>query len=128
MEALNLTLPQYNSSLELSSRIADIFNVFIIPMISIAGFVEKTMSIVVLSKIINKKGKNNSTIYNYMITNEIIDIINCCVIGFTFLFRCGTFCSYGYTFISKIYDMVFFVYFTNTLQQAQTFLEISFSK
>lgn len=127
MESFNTSLPIHYSKSSLSSMLTDLFNVFIIPFISVAGFIEKGISIVTLRKILYKKA-NISYIYYYMITNEIIDIINCCIIGFTFLFRCGTYCSIGYTYVSKTYDMVFFVYFTNVLQQVQTFLEISFSK
>ena len=121
----NISLPFYNSIQKLTTTTSDLFYVFVVPAISILGIIIKTISIIVLKKIIEKKKENT---YYYMITNEIIDLVNCSVIVFTALIRCGTYCSYGYTFISKFYDMVFYIYFTNTLQQIQTFLEISFCK
>jgi hypothetical protein len=123
--SVNVSLPFYNSIQKLTTTTSDLFYVFVVPAISILGILLKTISIIVLKKIIEKKKENT---YYYMITNEIIDLVNCSVIVFTVLIRCGTYCSYGYTFISKLYDMVFYIYFTNTLQQIQTFLEISFCK
>ena len=120
-------LPVFNSTLNLSSRLADLIYTFIIPGISLAGLIEKSISIIVLRKILAKNEKNYlKSQYYYMLTNETIDFFNCFIIFFTVLIRCGKYCPYAYTYWAKLYEMVFYSYMTNTLQQCQTFLEISF--
>lgn len=127
MDSINfLNLTEYNSKLSLSSRITDIFNLYILPAISISGIVIKIMSIKILTKILKKK-ENYASMFHYMLTNETIDLFNCFIIVFTALFRCGPYCPFGYTYLSKLYELIFYLYTTNMLQQIQTLLEISFS-
>ena len=92
-----------------------------------AGIIEKSISMIVLRKILVKKeNKNLRFQYNYMLTNEAIDFFNSVVLMFLMLTRCGNYCPFGYTYWAKLYEMIFFNYISNALLQCQTFLEITF--
>ena len=124
----SLNLPQLNSTSILSTRFQDIFYVFVIPMISLVGIPLKLVSICVLTIIIrhkqNKRDKLNQ--FYYLLTFEIFDLIQGFILCFGALIRCGSFCSLGYNFMTKIFDLAFYRYGIIVCLQLQTILEILF--
>ena len=65
--------------------------------------------------------------FNYMLSFEIADFflaLIACLVG---IFRCGALCNFGYQYITKVLELIFYTYLANTLQIFQTFLEITFA-
>lgn len=89
-----IKLLQLNSTDSLSTKMADVVYVFIIPAICAVGIIQKILSINVLLIILNKNDRiKRKYVYNYMLAMEIVDLIQGMICCFVALFRCGSFCS-----------------------------------
>jgi len=122
-------LPNLNSTLSLSSRLQDIVNVFLIPSVAICLVPVKLVSIAVLIVIIKRKKKKKHKVgqYFYLLNNETCDLIQAVIACFSAVFRCGSYCSIGFSYTAKIFDVIFLIYVIPVLLQIQVFMEISFS-
>jgi hypothetical protein len=62
-----------------------------------------------------------------MLTFEISECFIATIMVFGGLFRCGNLCDIGYNYITKVFELVFYSFIANVLQQFETFIEISFA-
>ncbi len=124
---MNNSLISFNSTIGLSSRLQDIIYVFVIPAMCFLLFWLKIVSILVLRVIIKKKKKAQLNQFYYLLSYETCDLIQATIACFGALLRCGNYCEYGYTFVAKILDFVFYTYGVPVCLQFQAFMEISFS-
>ena len=116
-------LPRYDSLSQITPYLQDFFYVMIIPSIVVFGFFIKIITIDTLRMILNKK--NPFFIFYYMLAFEVVDYIAGIILAFLALFECGHFCQLSYKYITKLFELIFFTYFTNVALQFQSFLEIS---
>ena len=124
------SLPVYNSTSQLSSRFQDLFNVIVIPSLISILFLLKIASIWSLVVIVRKNRKEKKKTLNmfyYMLAYEIGDLLQGIFATMGALFRCGSYCEMGYDFMVKVFDLALYTYGNIVIQQAQTFLEISFA-
>jgi len=123
------SLPDYNSTTQLSTHFQDIFNVIVIPSLAFIAFPLKLASILTLAIIIrkNKKKKKSLNMFHYMLSYEIGDFLQGVFVCMGALFRCGSYCETGYEFMAKVFDLVLYTYANIVIQQMQTFLEIAFA-
>ena len=99
----------YYSLDSLSYRISDYGYVYLIPVTCGFGILTNIFTIIVLTK-----GSLKGIIYKYMLFMSIFEIIEMVLNFFLMIVRCGTLCSYGYEFLSKVYEQYFFyIYITS---------------
>jgi len=95
----------------------------VIPAIVVIGFFLKIITLDTLRVILNKK--KPFFIFYYMQAFEIADLLAGIILAFLALFECGRFCHLSYKYLTKLFELIFFTYFTNVVLQFQSFLEIS---
>ena len=101
------SLPIFNSLTQISPYYIDIVNTFILPFISLIGIVTSLMCIIVLKNL--KTGVNQ-----YLLLFSISDFVfalSCLSIGFI---RCGSFCSFSYSYGSKFVELYIYIFITNS--------------
>lgn len=116
----------YNSTLNLTTRVADFFNVFILPPICLESLLFNFISILVIIKI-KRQTNDKRNIYTFMLLNEIIDFLLSFINVIIVIMRCGALCSYGYSFELKIYEQWIYLFLGNSLALFGTLIEISIS-
>ena len=109
----------YNSTLDLSARISDISNVYILPPLCLLGIIFNTITLFVLIKSNLKK-----EIFRFILITTVCDLCFLVINSFTFLIRCGSLCATGYTFSSKFYELYVHLYIGNTFLLFGTLLNI----
>jgi hypothetical protein len=100
-------LPFFSSYSQLSSHYIDIANTFILPSISFVGIITSLICIIVLKHL-------TTGVNQYLLLFSISDFIfavSCFSIGFI---RCGSFCSFGYSYGSKIVELYIYIFITNS--------------
>jgi len=122
-------LENFNSTLNLSSRFEDILMVFLIPAFSIFLIPLKLVSIVILRLIIKRKKeiKHKASQFYYLVTNETCDLAETAILCLAASLRCGSYCSFGYDYLTKILDLIFLIYGIPVMIQIKIFMEISFT-
>ena len=127
-------LPQFNSTLSLSSKISDQFSTFVFPAICFLGMSLNSVSIYVLCKILSKNKTANTrnasasnNMFKYMLMNQIVDLISGIFSVFIALFRCGSYCSLGYNFYSKVYEQYIYLFIINSVLFWGFLIEIAFA-
>jgi hypothetical protein len=149
----NKTTLNYLKLENLSSHIADIGNVYILPTICYFGIFTNVITVFIIIKSFSAANKCNcnSKLYNgemktitqplkihskassshpmlrIMLTTSIVDLLFLMTCGGTCIIRCGALCNYGYTFISKVYEQVVQLFIGNSLMLLNTFLDIRLS-
>jgi len=116
-----------NSTLSLSSRLQDIIYVFVIPAMCFLLVCLKLVSILVLRVIIKKEKKAQLNQFYFLLSYETCDLIQAIIACFGAILRCGYYCSLGYNFVAKLFDLVFYTYCIPVCLIFQAFMEISFS-
>lgn len=120
----NSNLNLYNSTSSLSTRLSDVFNVFVLTPICFIGIFFNLSSVIILIQIIrNKKDKRN--VFTYMLLNQLVDLLFCIINIFVIVIRCGQYCSYAYTYYAKLYEQYVFLFIGNCVSLFGTLLEIS---
>ena len=97
----------FNSSTQLSSYYIDIINTFILPFISLIGIMTNLICIIVLK---NLKTGVNQYLLLFSISDFLFSLV-CLLIGFI---RCGSFCSFGYSYGSKLIELYIYIFITNS--------------
>ena len=95
---------------ELSDETIDLVNIYVLPFICLIGIILNFLSIIILVRL-----RFKSELYKFMLSISVSDFIFLFLSIFLVIFRCGRFCPYGYTFISKFYELYFYLYFGNVL-------------
>lgn len=131
------SLKIYNSTLGLTSRLADIFSVFVLPVVLLIGLLLDFISIYVITSLINKylkrsaknpnKNKSRLEIFRYLLLTQISDVLFCITRLFIFIIRCGSYCSLSYSFAAKAYEIYIYLYVSNICALFGMLLEISIS-
>lgn len=94
---------------ELTNEILDVGNTVILPIINIFSLVTNLISIIIfLSK------KMNHGINHYLLVISISDFIFSLACLFMPFIRCGTFCSFSYSYWSKFFELYFYIFITNS--------------
>jgi hypothetical protein len=104
----NSSIPCYTSLDTLTTRLTDIGNVFILPIVNFYSFILNLLCIIVFTR---KKmtGEVNELFFLVSIADFIFAIV--CI--FLVLARCGVYCSFGYSYILRIYEQFVFLYIGN---------------
>jgi hypothetical protein len=115
----------YESLFNITSRIADLGNVFILPFINTYGIITNTLCIIVFS---SKRLK--SDIYLFMLLTSISDLIMAISWSLSFIIRCGAYCNFGYNYGAKQYEQIIYYYLGNTCLSFSIFndLYLAFTK
>ena len=96
----------YSSRNEISSRITDIGNVFILPSVNIASLTFNILCVIVFS---NKKMTGEVNELSLLIS--LADVIFSIICAFLVLARCGNFCSFSNSFSIKVYEQFIYLFF-----------------
>ena len=115
-------LQVFNSTDGFSIIIYDIANVFILPFICLFGIITSIINVIVMIK-----SKLNNYLNKYLFLKSFCDLTFLITQCFTFIIRCGRWCSYSYSYISKCYDAYIYRYFGYVLINFCCFLDISVS-
>ena len=98
----------HNSTENLSFRVADFGNVYILPPICLFGLITNFFSILVLSR-----PELKGIMYQFMLINTIADFTHLLLGIFLIFVRCGSLCSTSFTFIAKFYELYIFLFISN---------------
>jgi hypothetical protein len=104
----NNTTACYTSLDTLTTRLTDIGNVFILPIVNVYSFILNLFCIIVFTHK-NMSGEVNELLLLVSISDFIFSFI--CV--FLVLARCGIYCSFGYSYILRIYEQYIFLFLGN---------------
>ena len=66
--------------------------------------------------------------FRFMLTFEITDCILASIVALNAMFKCGSFCSFEFGFITKIFQLIITNYLANAIHQFQAFLGIAFER
>lgn len=95
----------------LSSKLIDTINVYILPFISLYALICSSIMLIVFC---SKKLKGD--IYNYMLIESLASVIYSIMNSFIFIIRCGQFCSNGYDYISKFYELYLYIFVGKSIE------------
>ena len=105
---LNSSIPCYNSLSTLTSRLTDIGNVFVLPVVNVFSFILNLLCILVFLQ-----KKMTGEVNELFLLVSIADFIFSFICVFLVLARCGFYCSFGYSYILRIYEQFIFLYMGN---------------
>jgi hypothetical protein len=101
----------YYSLGSLSNRVLDYGYVYFIPFACLLSILTNLISVIVLAQPNLKE-----LLFKYMLLNSALDIITFSLVFWMMLVRCGSLCSLGYSYYSKIYEQYIFLYLQNVSQ------------
>lgn len=120
MSRRNLTI--YYSKEELSERIYDYSNVYLLPSICLFGMATSGLSIIV-----SFKKSLNENILKYIFINSLADFSFLLTQFFLLIIRCGTLCPYGYSYWANIYEIYVYWFLGYTIICFKVLVDISVS-
>jgi len=65
--------------------------------------------------------------FNYMLSFETAGFLASLIACFVGIYRCGALCNFGYSYFTKLFELIFHYYLGNVLNNFQISLEISFA-
>ena len=98
----------YYSLDSLSFRISDYGYTYLIPSVCAFGIITNAITIIVIVK-----GSLKGIMYKYMLFMCIFEIFEMAISFWLMIFRCGTLCPYDYQYLSKLYELYFYLYLRN---------------
>ena len=108
----------YNTTSVLTNRFTDVSNLYFLPLISIYGVITNFVSILVAAKL------DKDNIMNlFMLYNSILNFFFCFFCIFLAIVRCGVYCSYGYTYYSRLYELYVYLYVCYSILLATQLLQ-----
>lgn len=117
---MNISLPIFYSKEKISSRFFDFSNILILPAVCLFGLF--TSSTCMLGSY--KHDESNSRILNYIFLNSLVDFFFLLTQFWSFIIRCGAVCPYGYTYISKVFEIYIYSFLGYTLVNSQAIFSI----
>lgn len=117
-------LPIYYSKQNLTTLYVDLSNVYLLPSICLFGIVTSFVCILVSCK---RDDATNAKSLDYIWLNSLIDFFFLIIESFLFIIRCGMLCPYGYSYVSKLYEVYVYLYAGYILITAQMLLNIQVS-
>ena len=112
---------------ELTSRLVDYTNVYILPVICLFGMVTSFLNLVIFCDKKFLLAKTNSIIYKYMLVNSMCDFLFLLTQLFLVVIRCGSLCPFGYAQSSKFYELYIYLFVGYTIITFEVLLDISVS-
>ena len=112
----------YYSLEDLSNRTIDIINVFVLPFINLYSLICTIISIIIFYNL-----KSRQTIHRLMLIESIAGIFYCLLNAFICLFRCGVFCSHGYSYGAKFYEIYIYIYIGKTIELFILLIDLNLS-
>lgn len=101
----------FTSIVSLSVPIQDIVNTYVLASISVLGSITNIMSLCVLIKCyVKTRGK----MYAFLILASLANFTKMSTSIPLCIFRCGTLCSTGYNYYSKIYELYIYLFVGNS--------------
>lgn len=100
-------------------KLSDFYWTYILPSISIFSLVTNSINIFVFIRL-----RSQNPIYKYMLINSLTNFVYSFICSFVFLMKCGQFCKQEKTFISRVYEIYLFYYFSNVLDIFNILVEI----
>ena len=122
---MNFTCPSlkcYTSYSEFTDAIVDYGNVFILTFTSLFGLVTNLLCIIIIGYL-DKRDFMNKFMLAYSLLNFEFHLINV----FVGLIRCGSLCSYGFSYGSKIYELYFYLIGQNIILLTCILLDLGIS-
>ena len=116
-------MPNYTiyTTLEvLSPRTLDYLNVYAQPVVAVFALLTSIVCVIVLS---NKRLKG--PVFQHMLIDSICSTVYAFNNSFTWTFRCGSLCSYGYTYASKFFEIYFWIYIAKSIELFILLVEIN---
>ena len=104
---MNFTCPSlicYHSHSEFTDKIVDYGNLYVLTFTSLFGLITNLLCIIIIAYL-DKKDFMNKFMLAYSLLNFEFHLINI----FVGLIRCGSLCSYGFSFGSKVYELYFYL-------------------
>ena len=92
---------------------------FVLPLVSFGVFILNLINTIVLLKITTK-----NLLYKYMLSNSYANLAYSFICSFVFLMRCGKYCTISEAFLTKVYELYFFIYFSSVLAIFNILIEI----
>ena len=115
-------LKLYDSFEKTSSRSSDIVHTFILPVVAFFGVCTSALSIIVL---INTKLSNN--IHLYMLIGSSIDLAFLLTKVFVFIFRCGAFCTFSFSYEARLYELYIYNFVGYLFSKFKALVDMSVS-
>ena len=112
----------YESLFNITSRIADIGNVFILPFINTYGIIANILCIIVFSS-----NRLKGEVYLFMLLTSISDLVLALSWLSSFIIRCGVYCNFGYNYGAKKYEQIIYLYLGNTCLSFTIFSDLYLS-
>ena len=102
---------------DLSSKVIDIINVFVLPFINIYCLICSLLLVIVFSS----NQFKTAEIYQYLLAKSVACTFYFCMSSFISLIRCSVYCPYGYEYGTKFYELYIY-YFLGKIIEVFTFL------
>jgi hypothetical protein len=122
---MNFTCPSlecYTSYSELTDEITDYGNLFVLTFTSLFGLITNLLCIIIIGYL-DKRDFMNKFMLAYSLLNFEFHLINV----FVGLIRCGSLCSYGFSYGSKIYELYFYLIGQNIILLTCILLDLGIS-
>jgi hypothetical protein len=112
----NSTLPV--NSQPLTTLIADIFNVYVLPPLCLVGIILNALSVRTTHKL------RQTCTFFYMEISALSDLSFLAINSFLFIIRCGSLCSLGYTYVAKFYEIYIYLFVGSSLLMYSSLIDI----
>jgi hypothetical protein len=96
-----------------------ILNTFIIPAICVFGMITNSICIFIFVKL-----KLKNSLFKFMLITSSYNFLYLFLCSFSFSFRCAPFCSFDSLWITRIYQVYIFLYFTSVLAISNSIFEL----
>jgi hypothetical protein len=104
----------------LSPRILDDLNVWVLPFVSLFALINSIICLVILSH-----EKLKGLVYKHLVIDSAASALYSFSNCFIFLIRCGIYCDLGYNYWSKFYEIYVFIYFGKSIELFIMMIEIN---
>lgn len=117
---MNNSLGIIYSKENLTFRFQDYSNVVFLPTICLFGILTSLGCLIGSFK----KDESNAKFLFYIFLNSLVDLLFLLTQFFSLVIRCGALCPFGYSYISKSYEIYVFWFLGYTLVNSQTFFSV----
>ena len=113
----------YESISTLTPLLSDFSNIFILPLIAFYSCINNIICIITFA---NRRLIKNPT-YKYMLYISISDFIYSLINMFIFTIRCGVYCSFGYSYGSKLFETYVYQFLAKVFECSTILADIKLS-
>jgi hypothetical protein len=112
---------QIQMKLDLKS-VEDFWNTFISPIVCFISIIFNLLGINVFIKL-----KKTNRLYEYLYYKSIVNLTYLIINLLSFTFKCGSFCELENIYLTKLYQLYVYEYFSSSLYMLEILIEISIS-